>query len=112
VDLSESGLLATFDGPGRAVRAAGAVRDALAPVGGEVRAGVHTAEVARRADGGVGGLGVEVALRLAAEAEPGAVWVSRTVTDLVSGCGLVFEARGEHRLAGLPQPWAVYEAAV
>jgi class 3 adenylate cyclase len=104
--------LATFDGPGRAVRAACAVRDALAPLGVEARAGVHTAEVARGADGGVSGTGVEVAQRLAAEAEPGAVWVSRTVTDLVAGCGLAFEPRGERRLDGLSPPWAVYEAAV
>jgi pimeloyl-ACP methyl ester carboxylesterase len=112
VDLSASGLLATFDGPGRAVRAAGAVRDALAPLGVDARAGVHTAEVARRSDGGVAGLGVDVAVRMAAEAEPGAVWVSRTVTDLVAGCGLAFEPRGERPLDGSPQPWLVYEAAV
>jgi pimeloyl-ACP methyl ester carboxylesterase/DNA-binding winged helix-turn-helix (wHTH) protein len=111
VELTDQRLLATFDGPGRAVRAACSVRDALAPLGVEVRAGVHTAEVERRGDG-IGGLGVDVAARLAAAAEPGAVWVSRTVTDLVAGCGLEFEARGEHHLDGMPQPWAVYEAAV
>jgi len=87
-------LLATFDGPGRAVRAACALRDALAPLGAEVRAGVHTAEVERR-DDGVAGAGVAVAAGIAGAAEPGAVWVSRTVTDLVAGSGLAFVPRGE-----------------
>jgi hypothetical protein len=104
-------LLATFDGPGRGVRAACDLRDALAPLGVEIRAGVHTAEVERRGDA-IAGTGVHVAGRLARAAEPGSIWVSRTVTDLVAGCGLAFAPRGEHQLDGLPQPWALYEVAV
>jgi pimeloyl-ACP methyl ester carboxylesterase len=98
-------LLATFDGPGRAVRAAAAVRDALAPLGAEVRAGVHTAEVERREGGtgsgdgggagGIGGPGVATAAGIAAAAEPGAILVSRTVADLVAGSGLAFARRGD-----------------
>jgi pimeloyl-ACP methyl ester carboxylesterase/DNA-binding winged helix-turn-helix (wHTH) protein len=103
-------LLATFDGPGRAVRAACALRDALAPLGAEIRAGVHTAEVERRGEG-VGGAGVGITARIADAAEPGAIWVSRTVTDLVAGSGLAFVPRGEHRLAGAPEPWDLYEVA-
>jgi class 3 adenylate cyclase len=52
-----------------------------------------------------------VAGRLAREAEPGSIWVSRTVTDLVAGCGLAFAPRGEHHLEGVAQPWALYEVA-
>jgi pimeloyl-ACP methyl ester carboxylesterase/DNA-binding winged helix-turn-helix (wHTH) protein len=104
-------LLATFDGPGRGVRAACDLRHALAPLGAEIRAGVHTAEVERRGDD-IAGTGVQVAGRLARAAEPGSIWVSRTVTDLVAGCGLAFAPRGEHQLDGLPQPWALYEVAV
>ncbi len=104
-------LLATFDGPGRGVQAACDVRDALAPLGAEIRAGVHTAEVERRGDD-IAGTGVQVAGRLAQAAEPGSIWVSRTVTDLVAGCGLAFAPRGEHQLDGLPQPWALFEVAV
>jgi pimeloyl-ACP methyl ester carboxylesterase len=111
VRISTHRLLATFDGPGRAVRAACDLRNALAPLGSEIRAGVHTAEVERQRDD-IAGVGVQVAGRLAAAAEPGSIWVSRTVTDLVAGCGLAFAPRGEHQLDGLPQPWALYEVAV
>jgi pimeloyl-ACP methyl ester carboxylesterase/class 3 adenylate cyclase/transcriptional regulator with XRE-family HTH domain len=111
VRFSGDGLLATFDGPGRGVRAACDLRDALAPLGTEIRAGVHTAEVVRR-DDDIAGIGVHIACRLAEAAQPGSIWVSRTVTDLVAGCGLAFAPRGEHRLAGLPQPWVLYEVAV
>jgi hypothetical protein len=111
VEGARSALLATFDGPGRGVRAACDLRDALAPLGVEIRAGVHTAEVERRGDT-IAGTGVQVAGRLARAAEPGSIWVSRTVTDLVAGCGLAFAPRGEHQLDGLAQPWALYEVAV
>lgn len=93
------------------MRAACDLRDALAPLGTEIRAGVHTAEVVRR-DDDIAGIGVHIACRLAETAQPGSIWVSRTVTDLVAGCGLAFAPRGEHRLAGLPQPWVLYEVAV
>lgn len=104
-------LLARFDGPGRAVQAACALRETLAPLGAEVRAGVHTAEVERHGDR-IGGAGVEIAARIAEAAEPGAIWVSRTVTDLVAGYGLAFVPHGGYRLAGAPQPWDLYEVAV
>jgi pimeloyl-ACP methyl ester carboxylesterase/DNA-binding winged helix-turn-helix (wHTH) protein len=103
------GLVATFDGPGRGVRAACDLGRALAPLGAEIRAGVHTAEIERRGSD-VAGIGVEIAGRLADLAEPGSVWVSRTVTDLVAGCDLAFEPRGERDLPGVPGSWAVFEA--
>jgi pimeloyl-ACP methyl ester carboxylesterase len=111
VGLSGDRLLATFDGPGRGVRAACDLRDALAPLGTEIRAGVHTAEVERRGDD-IAGIGVHVASRLAEAAEPGSIWVSRTVTDLVAGYGLAFLPRGEHQIDGLARPLSLYEVAV
>jgi pimeloyl-ACP methyl ester carboxylesterase len=111
VSLSGDRLLATFDGPGRGVRAACDLRDALAPLGTEIRAGVHTAEVERRGDD-IAGIGVHVASRLAEAAEPGSIWVSRTVTDLVAGYGLAFLPRGEHQIDGLARPLSLYEVAV
>jgi pimeloyl-ACP methyl ester carboxylesterase len=109
VGFAGDGVVAVFDGPGRAVRSACDLRHELAPLGGELRAGVHTAELERRGSE-VSGIGVLIATRLAALAEPGAVWVSRTVTDLVAGCGLAFEALGERDLPGVPGSWAVFEA--
>jgi class 3 adenylate cyclase len=74
----------------------------LAPLGTEIRVGVHTAEVRRDGDA-ISGIGVEVAERLARAAEPGAILVSRTVTDLVAGWGVLFTPYGAD-LDGLPQP--------
>jgi class 3 adenylate cyclase len=52
----------------------------------------------------VAGRGVSLASRVVDAATPGEVWVTRTVTDLVAGCGLTFEPRGDHTLKGFPDP--------
>jgi pimeloyl-ACP methyl ester carboxylesterase len=105
-----AGVLATFDAPGRAVRAAVAVRDAARAAGIRVRAGLHTTEVERHDDGSIAGPGVAIARQVAAATAPGEVWVSRTVTDLVAGTGLAFEPRGQHGLAGAGEPWMLHAA--
>jgi class 3 adenylate cyclase len=102
------GFLATFDGPARAVDCACAIRDAARQLGIEVRSGVHTGEVELRGDD-IGGIGVHIAARVAALAQPGTVWASRTVNDLVVGSGIEFEDRGEHELKGVPGAWRLYE---
>ncbi len=102
VSVDESGIVSTFDGPGRAVQAGVAMRAALAPLGVELRIGVHTAEVQRDGDT-ISGIGVEVAEQLARAAEAGAILVSRTVTDLVAGWGMLFTPYGSE-LDGVPQP--------
>jgi class 3 adenylate cyclase len=43
--MTGDGMLATFDGPGRAIRCAIALGDAVRPLGLELRAGLHTGEV-------------------------------------------------------------------
>lgn len=98
------GLLATFDGPTRAVLCAGALRGRLAEAGVEIRAGLHTGEIELRGDD-VGGIGVHIAARVGAIANAGEVLVSRTVKDLVVGSGMHFEARGSHELKGIPGEW-------
>lgn len=103
------GFLATFDGPARGVRAARAIRDAVRPIGLEVRAGVHTGEVELVGDD-IAGMGVHIGARIAALAGPGQVFVSRTVRDLVVGSELEFEERGSHPLKGVPGEWEIYEA--
>jgi class 3 adenylate cyclase len=72
-----------------------------------VRVGVHTGEVERRGDD-VAGIGVHIAARVQACAQPGEVWVSRTVTDLVAGSGINFTDRGEHLLRGVPGNWQLF----
>jgi class 3 adenylate cyclase len=107
VKLTGDGVMATFDGPGRAIRCAAALREALGPLGIEVRAGLHTGEVEVRGDD-IGGIGVHLAQRVSACAHSGEVLVSRTVVDLVAGSGLQFEDRGEHELKGVPGTWHLY----
>lgn len=109
VKQTGDGLLATFDGPGRAVRAALAIRDAVGALGLAVRAGVHTGEVERRGDD-VAGIAVHIGARLATQAEPGEVLVSATVKDLVAGSGLEFADRGAVELKGVPGEWRTFVA--
>ena len=110
VDTAGDGFLATFDGPARAVRCAAAVRDAVRTIALDVRAGVHTGEVQLRGDS-VSGIAVHTGARIAALANPGEILVSRTVTDLTAGSGLVFKSRGEHELKGVPGRWQVFSVA-
>jgi class 3 adenylate cyclase len=103
------GILATFDGPARAVRCALAIHDAAREQGITVRAGLHTGEIElRTAD--IAGIAVHIASRIAALAEPNEVLVSRTVVDLTAGSGLQFEPRGEHALKGVPGTWPAFSA--
>ena len=109
VKRTGDGLLATFDGPGRGIRAAHALQDAVQPLGIEVRAGLHTGEVERRADD-VAGIGVHIGARVSALAGPGEVLVTSTVKDLVTGSDLVFDDRGARTLKGVPGDWHLWAA--
>jgi class 3 adenylate cyclase len=101
------GALATFDGPARAVRCARAIGEAVGELGIAVRAGLHTGEVELRGED-VTGIAVNIARRVCDLAVPGDVLVSRTVNDLVTGSGLVFEDHGTHQLKGVPGGWQLY----
>ena len=59
------GILATFDGPARAVRCAAALLDAAQDQGITLRAGLHTGEIELRASD-VAGIAVHIASRIAA----------------------------------------------
>jgi class 3 adenylate cyclase len=99
------GLLAVFDAPTRAVRAACAVRDAVEPLGIELRAGLHTGECELLPGKDVGGIAVHIAARVAALASTGEVLTSSTVRDLVAGSGISFADRGSHPLKGISEDW-------
>ncbi|MEX0755610.1 MAG: adenylate/guanylate cyclase domain-containing protein [Actinomycetota bacterium] len=101
------GFLATFDGPARAVRCAQAIVAGMAPLGIEIRAGLHTGEVALDGED-VAGIGVAIGARVGAKANASEVLVSQTVKDLVGGSGLAFEDAGEHELKGVPDRWRLY----
>jgi DNA-binding SARP family transcriptional activator/class 3 adenylate cyclase len=112
VDMAGDGVFATFDGPARAVRCASAIREGLEALGLETRAGVHTGEIEQAEGGGVRGIAVHIAARIAAAARPGEVLVSGTVKDIVAGSGIVFEERGEHELQGVPGTWRLFTARI
>ena len=102
VDTAGDGFLATFDGPGRAIRAAVAIRDGLRESGIPVRCGLHTGE-AERVGGKVAGIAVHLAARIADTAESGEILVSDTVRSLVAGSGIEFAERGSVSLRGVPE---------
>ena len=89
VKSTGDGLLATFDGPARAVGFALAMKDGVKAFALTIRAGEHTGEVALR-DQDIGGLGVHIAARISGMAEPDEVLASRTVKDLTAGAGIAF----------------------
>jgi class 3 adenylate cyclase len=101
------GVLATFDGPARAVRCARTIADRTHDLGLELRCGVHTGEIEVIGDD-VGGIAVHIGSRVAGVARPGEVVVSSTVKDLVAGSGISFVDRGTHALKGVPDEWRLY----
>ncbi len=103
------GIMASFDGPGRAVRCALAIASNVKPLGLEVRAGLHTGEVELMGDN-IGGIAVHLASRVQSEAGAGEVMVSSTTKDLVAGAGLKFDPRGSRPLKGVPGEWALFAA--
>jgi class 3 adenylate cyclase len=104
ITTTGDGFLATFDGPGRAVRCACAIRDAVRAIGIEIRVGLHTGEIELRGED-IGGIAVHIAQRVQAHAQPDEVLVSRTIADLVGGSGIAFADRGTHTLKGVPNEW-------
>jgi class 3 adenylate cyclase len=107
VKTSGDGFLATFNGPGRAVECAAEIVAGVAPLGLEIRVGVHTGEIEIREDD-VSGIAVHIAARVMAAANAGEVLVSSTVKDLVVGSGLRFRDRGAHELRGVDGQWRLY----
>jgi class 3 adenylate cyclase len=110
IDTAGDGFLASFDGPARAIRCGLAIREALRPLGLDVRAGVHTGEVERRVGDKPRGIAVHVGARVMSLADAGEVLVSSTTRDLVAGSGLEFDDRGERELKGIEGPRRIFAA--
>ncbi len=101
------GILATFDGPARAIDAARAIRDGSSALDIQIRAGLHTGVVELRGPD-VSGTAVNIAARVQACAQPSEVLVSRTLADLLAGTNLDFTDRGSHELRGVAGAWRLY----
>ena len=110
VDMAGDGILATFDGPARAISSARAIQRASAPLGLEVRAGVHTGEIERLGDR-VAGIAVHLGARVAAAAGAGEVWVSSIVPQLTAGSGISYEDRGRRMLKGIEGEQQLYSVS-
>ena len=110
VKSTGDGILATFDGPGRAIGCALGLRDQVADLGIQLRAGLHAGEVELR-DGDVGGIAVHIAARIMATAGAGEIVVSRTVRDLVLGSEVVLRDRGSRHLEGVEGDWQLFAVA-
>jgi class 3 adenylate cyclase len=102
--LTGDGVLATFDGPGRAVQCARSLHEALGTLGINIRAGIHTGEIEVRGDD-IGGIAVHVASRVKDHAGSGEIWVSGAVPLLMIGSNVEFEPRGDWALKGVPGDW-------
>jgi class 3 adenylate cyclase len=109
VSTTGDGVIAIFDGPTRAVRAAIAIEAAARASGIAVRAGVHTGECERMSEG-LAGLAVHIAARICALAGADEVVTTGIVRVLVLGSMLEFEPRGQHELRGVPGYWTVFRA--
>jgi pimeloyl-ACP methyl ester carboxylesterase len=103
------GVLATFDGPARAVHSAWAICRAIRSLGVDIRAGLHTGEI-KFADNDIEGIAVNIGARVLDHAGAGEVVVSSTVKDLVAGSGIQFLDRGVHVLKGVPGEWHLFAA--
>jgi class 3 adenylate cyclase/dihydrofolate reductase len=110
VKSTGDGILATFDAPTRALRCAFELNDALAGIGLDIRAAIHTGEIEIR-DDDVGGIGVHIAARALSAAGDRKVIATRTVRDLATGTDLVFNSLGAVGLRGVPGEWELFEAS-
>jgi pimeloyl-ACP methyl ester carboxylesterase len=110
VDRTGDGLMAAFEGPVNAVRAAQRIQAAAEELGVRARAGVHMGEVVERA-GALRGIAVHLAARVMASAGGGETFVSETVKDIVAGSALRFQDRGTHHLKGIEEPRRLFAVA-
>jgi pimeloyl-ACP methyl ester carboxylesterase/DNA-binding winged helix-turn-helix (wHTH) protein/class 3 adenylate cyclase len=99
ISYDENGVLATFDGPARAIRCANAITASANRLAIKVKTGLHTGECDVVGDN-FSGFAVELAQKIAEEAALGEILASRTVKDLVAGSGIKFQ---EHSLKTFPE---------
>jgi len=110
VKSTGDGVLAIFDTPSRAVDAVRSIKATLESIGIPIRAGLHAGEIQVHADSDISGLAVNLAARVEAAADDGAIFVSSTIRDMLLGSDVTLEDRGEHTLKGIDGSWRLFEA--
>src|SRR5262249_9130904 len=120
VKTTGDGVLVEFASPVRALRCAIDVQHGMAkrnadiPEGKriEFRIGINLGDVVVEEDGDIFGDGVNGAARLENIAEPGTVFISRTVRDFVTDAAeLALEDLGERELKNIVRPVQVFRIA-
>ena len=101
-------VVATFDGPARALRCASALARHATRLGFGLRGALHTGECDLLEANAVGGLTVEIAMRIQRRSAPGEVLASSTVRDLVAGSGIHFADAGALVDPGADREWKLY----
>ena len=94
VKSTGDGLLATFDDPSAAVSAGCSLSKEVTAIGLTMRGGIHTGQIEVHEDQDISGLAVNLAARIEHAAQPGAVFTSSTVRDLLLGSEHRFADRG------------------
>ncbi len=107
VSFDEDGVLATFDGPARAIRCAAAIMGSAERLKVTLKTGLHTGEC-DVFEQRYSGFAVELAQKIADASEPGTTLVSRTVKDLVAGSGLSFAEFGNTSFDGIEGKWRLF----
>jgi pimeloyl-ACP methyl ester carboxylesterase/DNA-binding winged helix-turn-helix (wHTH) protein len=107
-EVNPCGLIATFDGPARAIRCAAAINNSARRLGIPIQTGVHTGECDLIGGDKVGGIAVDISAQIAQLAGTNQILVSGTVKDLVAGSGLRFSDYGLHQLEGAEQNWRLF----
>lgn len=107
---ADPSVLATFDGPGHAIRCALALAERARAANLHLAVGLHTAEIGRRG-AEVSGDGVAIVSAVAERAATNEVWVTSTLRDLTSGSGLTFTPRGELGQPGVAKPLGLAAAS-
>ncbi len=107
LDTAGDGFFAMFERPAQAIDCAWAVRHSLRSIDLQIRAAIHMGEV-EVMGGKVGGIAVHAASRVLALTEPGQIYTTGIVHDVVAGSDIVFADRGVHELRGVSGTWHLY----
>ena len=102
------GILATFDGPSKAILCAIELQKRLDSIDLPTRAGLHAGEIETAPNGDIGGVAVHIASRVMSELDGPGIAITRTVKELVAGSDIRTEPIGDRTLKGLAGPWELH----
>lgn len=107
ISYDETGVLAAFDGPARAIHCARLVTNSAQRLDIRTKTGLHTGEC--DVEGKTySGIAVNIAQQIAEEAGIGEILASRTVKDLVAGSGIEFREFGVKSFSEVQGEWRLF----